>query len=127
MHEDLSRWVLSCFDRQLEPRWTRSVGDRVNDWLVDEDGWVYLGIPGPNNVVDGEIIAVTPNGAIAWRLATTIGPDRIMLVGDDLCVIPDPTDYPEPAAQIVCVSPRHGRHDEPWGQPGPRSRVSAEE
>lgn len=104
--------TIECFDRQGLLRWRRTTTGRVRDWMVDDDGWIYL-------VQDGRgerkrIVAVSPSGSIVWSFPAGPPHGGLVAVDDDLCFVSEvDNDGRGAPPELVCIGPRHGARSLP--------------
>jgi hypothetical protein len=93
--------TLSCFDRDGELQWRRFAPYLAGGWLVADDGWNYFFDDFPNTR-RAILVAVNPEGMIAWRLPVDPPVTYLHVAGDDLCFVVYPPG-------LVCIGPRHGQ------------------
>ena len=116
------RYTVASYDRELELRWRRRSPNMLQDWIVDDEGWMFFLIRGSltyspygNDEAPLGIMAVEPDGEVAWK--TWIPPrpparewgepnGALVLAEDDLCYY---AAYSEDGkSELICLSPRHG-------------------
>ncbi len=100
--------TFTCFDRDGRLLWRRFTHGWIISWVVDDEGWSYfLGQYEQDPVYT--LVAVGPDGMIAWRVP--MGPlvGTLLVAGDDLCFVAEHSPDSELLApELVCVGPRHG-------------------
>jgi hypothetical protein len=100
--------ILTCYDREGQLRWRRHAFDLVGGWTVDEQGWSYFYEQhqgGPRYT----LVAVDPEGMIAWRVPLVPPVSYLLVAGDDLCFLPEPWLDEPFTPELVCIGPRHGQ------------------
>lgn len=104
--------TIACFDRNARLQWRRRTPGWVNDWMVDDAGWIYL-VATYGRGERPTIVAVNPAGSIAWSLPAAPPPGGMMAAGEDLCFVTEaPPDARSWKPELVCIGPRHGRGEE---------------
>ena len=119
------RSALGSYDRQLGLRWRHRSPDRIEDWIVDDHGWIFLLIRGPVSGRHGSwetaplgLMAVEPSGDVAWRTwIPAARPARewddpngfLVLAGDGVCYYAPwgpARDNVDSRPEVICLSPR---------------------
>lgn len=100
--------TIGCFDRKGQLRWRRHTPGSVTDWMVDDAGWAYL-VATYEGAQRPTIVAVSPEGSIAWSLPGAPPKGGMMAAGDDLCFVAEAGKEPSAVPpELVCIGPRHG-------------------
>lgn len=101
--------TITCFDGKGQLRWRRHTPGSVTDWMVDDAGWAYL-VATYEGAQRPTIVAVSPEGSIAWSLPGAPPKGGMMAAGDDLCFVTEAGEEPSAVPpELVCIGPRHGR------------------
>lgn len=116
------RYSLASYDQELVLRWRRQSPHSIEDWIVDDDGWIFLLIRGPVTRRAGMddqaplgLMAVSPGGEVAWRVWIPARPPStewgdpqgsMVLMEDDLCYYV--AFGADGRSELICLSPRHG-------------------
>lgn len=116
------RYTVASYDRELELRWRRRSPYMLQDWIVDDEGWMFFVIRGSlsyrphgNDEAPLGVMAVEPNGDVAWKVWISARPPArewgdpkgaLVLAEDDLCYYA--ADSADGKSELICLSPRHG-------------------
>jgi hypothetical protein len=97
--------TLSCFDRNGPLRWRRRAPELIDGWSVDDDGWSFF-FERHQGDLRATLVAVTPDGVIAWRAPVDPPLGTLLVAGDELCFVPERQPYSRSfAPELVCIGP----------------------